>query len=531
MHENQTICHGCLSHISKTSTACPYCGRKFVNNNPKGTLNARTVIAKRYILDKCVSLDGEGISYMAVDISLAKRVLIKEYVPVTMCSHRTQSGAVVPRQEREVLYKTTLLDFIDLYKSLISIEKTIGICKVYDLVQYNNTAYAVQEVPTGTTLSTYLQTRTQRLTYKQALSLLRPVFNAVEVMHAKGLLHRGISPDTIFITSDGRAKLTGFATIGLRTKDSEIRSQIFEGYAAPEQYSVAEFDGKYTDIYGLGAVFYKLITGTTPPPANKRRLSDTLVSAKNFVPDLPPYVSVSLMRALRLTGVERMKSAYELFECLSEPRKIKKTPFIQKSKRVLAITAAAAGAIIVVISLILLITTNQNGNSQSEVTPSSVSQASSQVSAIEQVTVPNFVNKEYAAVQQDEFNIKHFLFSVTEDYSSVFAVGKIIEQTPREGQTVDSGTVIEIIVSRGPKTVQMPTVVGSTRVQAKADLDALGITYNIFERANNGDLAPDTVVDCDVAAGTAIDPETVTVTLYVAQQPPEGVSLAPSTTS
>ncbi len=357
------------------------------------------------------------------------------------------------------------------------------------------------------------------------------MFNAVEVMHSKGLLHRGISPETIFISSDGRAKLTGFATIGLRTKDSEIRSQIFEGYAAPEQYSVAEFDGKYTDIYGLGAVFYKVITSATPPGANKRRLSDTLVSPKNFLPDLPAYVSVSLMRSLRLTGVERMKSAYELFECLTEPRKSAEKPFVFNKQRVGLLAAIAAGAIVVVIAIILIFS-SITGNPQSEVLPStSVSQASSQIPQVQEIKVPNFVNEVYAEVQQNEFNIQHFLFSVTEDYSSVFEVGKIIEQNPRAGQSVVSGSTIEIVVSRGPQTVVMPTVVGSTRVQAKADLEALGITYNIFERANNGQLVPDTVVDCDVAAGTAIDPENVTVTLYVAQQPPEGVSLVTSQSS
>lgn len=65
----------------------------------------------------------------------------------------------------------------------------------------------------------------------------------VEAMHRMGLLHRGISPETVFITKTGSAKLSGYATLGLRTADSELKSQMFDGYAAPEQYAVAEFDG------------------------------------------------------------------------------------------------------------------------------------------------------------------------------------------------------------------------------------------------------------------------------------------------
>ena len=73
--------------------------------------------------------------------------------------------------------------------------------------------------------------------------MLRPVVYGVESMHRMGLLHRGISPETVFITKTGSAKLSGYATLGLRTADSELKSQMFDGYAAPEQYAVAEFDG------------------------------------------------------------------------------------------------------------------------------------------------------------------------------------------------------------------------------------------------------------------------------------------------
>ena len=67
---------------------------------------------------------------------------------------------------------------------------------------------------------------------------------------------KGISPWTVFITKGRLGQAFGLCHAGLRTADSELKSQMFDGYAAPEQYAVAEFDGKYTDIYGLGALFY-----------------------------------------------------------------------------------------------------------------------------------------------------------------------------------------------------------------------------------------------------------------------------------
>ncbi len=518
MQNNQTICHGCLSHIDKTIKQCPYCGRKFGNNNPSGTLPSRFVIAGRYILDKCVALDGEGVTYTAVDANFSKRVLVKEYVPVTICSARTNQGQVVPRRDREVLFKTTRMDFVDLYRSLMSVEHAVGLCRVYDLVEANNTAYAIQEPPTGTSLSLYLRTRKTPLTYVQAIALLRPIFLAVEAMNKKGLLHRGVSPDTIFISSDGRAKLSGFATIGLRTADSELRSQIFEGYSAPEQYSVAEFDGKYTDVYGLAAVFYKTITGVTPPSAVRRRMSDTLVSPKNLSAEIPPFVSIALMRALRLTGIERMDTASKLLQHLSEPTKsqIKKRHYSFNYKMLPIVVGVVAVLGIITVLFVMMLTSEPP---EPDVSSSlSQDQIESSQAQIQEITVPNFINQSYADVQQAEYNIQNFSFSVTEEHDSVFGLGKIMEQTPKAGEKVLPGTVIQVVVSKGALTVEMPQVVGKTRVEAKAALDALGITYDVLERANDGTHVADTVVDCDVAQGTAIDPLKVKVTLYVAQE-------------
>ena len=98
------------------------------------------------------------------------------------------------------------------------------------VVETNDTAYAVREPDEGAPLSRYLAGREEPLTQEEALVLLRPVVYGVDAMHRMGLLHRGISPDTIWITPQG-AKLSGFATQGLRTAGGEIKCQLADGYA------------------------------------------------------------------------------------------------------------------------------------------------------------------------------------------------------------------------------------------------------------------------------------------------------------
>ncbi|MEG1275828.1 MAG: PASTA domain-containing protein [Ruthenibacterium sp.] len=520
MQTEQIVCHGCLSRVAASLTKCPYCGHSFVNNNPAGTLPVGTVLAERYTLDKCLALDGEGVSYAAVDAQTARRVLIKEYVPVTICAARTQSGQVVPRRDREVLFKTTRMDFVDLYRSLMAVGPAEGLCRVYDLVEVNNTAYTVQEQPATTTLAAYLRSRRVPLTQQEALLLLRPVVDAVEAMHRKGLLHRGISPETIHINSDGRAKLSGFATLGLRTADSELRSQVFEGYAAPEQYSVAEFDGKYTDVYGLAAVFYKAMTGQTPPAADRRRMSDTLISPRNLVDTIPPFVSAALTRALRMVGTERIQTVPELFDALTEPMKQESTfQFSERQKRYLLLAFVGLALIAVLSIAIILVGRKKPVPVTTSSTKPDTSTSEVVSAAPVTVAVPSFVNQDYTVIQQNPEYMNNFLFSITEEFSSDFAAGKVTDQEPAAGSSIEPGSIIKLTVSRGAETVLMPTVVGYARVDAKAMLDAAGIGYIVLERANDGTYTQDYVVDCDVPAGTAIDPAQTKVTLFVAQAP------------
>ncbi len=522
-------CFKCLSTIDTGHKKCPYCGRVFENTNPKGTLPAGTILIGRYTLDKVAAIDGEGVTYNAADAKLNRRVIIKEYVPFTICAQRTNEGVVIPRREKEVYYKTTRMDFMDLYRTLMSTDDSHGLCRVYDLFEANNTAYAVQEVPVGRTLEKFLDARKMPLTVQEAISLLRPIVYAVEAMHKRGLLHRGISPKTIFINSKGRAKLSGFATIGLRTSDSELKSQLYGGYSAPEQYSVAEFDGKYTDVYSLAAVFYRALTGITPPAANRRKQHDSIISPRNAIDTIPTFVSVALMRALRIKGSQRMTNAPELLAAITQPnvqsdyeKNIKVNSKKEKTNIYIVITLIVC--FIVALALFAVLLFDVFGE---EPEPTSTSQSTSQTSSVSQqeaepeyITVPSLVNKSYTSVQQNEEYMHNFMFSVTETYNSNYDVGYILDQSPKSGQSVEVGSTIEIIVSLGPMTVSMPKVVGLPRTEAKAALDALGVDYMVLEHVNDGSYTPDTVVRSDFREGESIDPAVDTVTIFVAQQVP-----------
>ena len=527
----QIVCSNCLSNVDQTLAACPYCGQSFENTNPAGTLAVNTLLADRYTIGRVLSLDGEGILYAAVDNETVRRVVVKEYVPVTICAARSRDGKVIPRQGREVLFKTTRLDFIDLYRSLVALGRTDGLTQVLDLVEANNTAYAVREPDEGTPLHTYLEQRAEPLTPEEALLLLRPVANGVAAMHRMGLLHRGISPETVYITKAGTARLSGYATLGLRTADSELKSQVFDGYAAPEQYAAAEFDGKYTDIYGLGALFYRALTGRTPIPSNLRRMNDTLPPAHTLDSEIPGFISTAIARAMRIAPAERMQTAPELIAALTTPEK-EEEGFRLTPRQWKFIAIGAAGLVLVAgLSIWAILAASgrgQNSETSSLSESSSVSESASASvsdslsdSLAETFTVPRLVGKKFADVAANTAYTKYVAFLPEYEFSKDYAVGEIIRQSHPEGTQVAAGTVITVTVSNGAETVVMPPVIGRNKNDVAAELTALRIQYEMYTVVNSGLEVEDAVVQCDTDAGTPVEIGSQKVILYVAGPAPE----------
>lgn len=544
----QIICGNCLSNVDSSLPACPYCGQSFENTNPTGTLPVNTVLAGRYTVGRVLSVDGEGILYAAVDNSMVRRVVVKEYVPITICAARARDGSVIPRQGREVLFKTTRMDFTDLYRSLLSLGHVRGLVPVIDLVEENNTAYAVHEPDEGIPLHTYLERREQPLTLEEAVLLMRPVVEGVEAMHRMGLLHRGISPETVFITKSGEARLSGYATLGLRTADSELKSQVYDGYAAPEQYAVAEFDGKYTDIYSLGALFYRMLTGRTPIPSNLRRMNDTLAPAHTVDPNIPGFASKAIARAMRLAPGERMQSASELLAALTtqeaepEPENVRMTP----RQIQLIILGVLAALLIAGISLYVLMLRTHSGDSDSQPDLSSESVSASDTASVsdtagdsasdsdtapQTVPVPLLVGKKYADVATDPEYTMYLKFYMEHEFSNNYREGEIMRQSHAQGTQVDVGTIITLTVSDGPETAVMPTVVGHSQEEAEAALKALRIEYTVYQMINDGTMNEGYVGRCSVEAGAVVEIGREKVLLYIAGAPPASSSEPESSSS
>ena len=539
--EATRLCPYCLQPLPGAAQSCPHCGKSFAGRNPGGTLPVGTVLAGRYTVGEMLSIDGEGILYRGAENLGRFRVTIKEYLPITLTAERTAESTLRPKTGSEVLFKTTRMDFADLYRSIQRITPANGLEAVLDVVEANNSVYAILENLGGTPLDQWLENHPGTIRPDDACTMLQPVFEGVAAMHKIGLVHRGICPENIRVMENNRCRLAGYATVGLRTAGSGLHEQLYEGYSAPEQYSTAEFEGRYTDEYSLAAVFYRMVCGQAPVPAAQRMVADSNPRAKSVNGSLPLYVSQVLQLGLRLRPMERIQTVPQLYQALSSKeytaeltRTMKpETPVRtaqsepERKEHLLSLKALLAG-IVILLSILILLTLwsvlsqhiHQPAASAAESEP-----ASSEV-MVPQNLVPNFIGMDYTQVQNNREYTSMYLFYVTEEYSDTAPAGQIIQQEPSADTVLKAGETIRLVVSKGPQMAEMPNIIGFTQDGAVKELEARGLVASCFMVVNDGSYASGCVVRTSEEPGTKVEVGTV-ITVYIAADPSVQITVTP----
>ena len=539
--EATRLCPYCLQPLPGAAQSCPHCGKSFAGRNPGGTLPVGTVLAGRYTVGEMLSIDGEGILYRGAENLGRFRVTIKEYLPITLTAERTAENTLRPKTGSEVLFKTTRMDFADLYRSIQRITPANGLEAVLDVVEANNSVYAILENLGGTPLDQWLENHPGTIRPDDACTMLQPVFEGVAAMHKIGLVHRGICPENIRVMENDRCRLAGYATVGLRTAGSGLHEQLYEGYSAPEQYSTAEFEGRYTDEYSLAAVFYRMVCGQAPVPAAQRIVADSNPRAKSVNGSLPLYVSQVLQLGLRLRPMERIQTVPQLYQALSskeytaeltrtmKPETPVRTaqPEPERKEHLLSLKALLAG-IVILLSILILLTLwsvlsqhiHQPAASAAESEP-----ASSEV-MVPQNLVPNFIGMDYTQVQNNREYTSMYLFYVTEEYSDTAPAGQIIQQEPSADTVLKAGETIRLVVSKGPQMAEMPNIIGFTQDGAVKELEARGLVASCFMVVNDGSYASGCVVRTSEEPGTKVEVGTV-ITVYIAADPSVQITVTP----
>ena len=233
---------------------------------------------QEYELVRVLGFGGFGMTYLGFDHNLDKPVAIKEYLPSDIAT-RTADHSVAPQaSEFRGDFQWGLERFVDEARTLARFDHR-HIIKVHRFFEAHGTAYIVMEYAEGETLSAHLE-RKGSLQEAELKAILYPLLDGLEVVHGADFLHRDIKPGNIVLRdADGSPVLLDFgaARQAIGAKSRSVTSIVTPGYAPIEQYSSRGHQGPWTDIYALGGVCYRALTGQVPEDATDRMRHDPLV--------------------------------------------------------------------------------------------------------------------------------------------------------------------------------------------------------------------------------------------------------------
>lgn len=499
MINSENLCMSCMRDTGG-AMQCPHCGYLDGTPQPLPYLPAKTVIAGRYIIGRLLEYNGDGATYISWDTSEQKAVKLREFLPDTLCSRKAGEKNLTIMSGCEVVYNDALADFLELWRRLTRMSGLSALENVLEVFEENGTAYAVSEYIESISLRDYLlRNKAGYISWERARSLFMPVLSTLGMLHTAGIIHRGISPVTLFIGRDAKMRIGGFSIWQARTARADLTAQLFPGYAAVEQYGFEGKQGAWTDIYAFAATLYRALIGTDPIEATQRLTNDRLMVPGKFAEQLPAYVINGLINALQILPEDRTRSVEQFRAELSasptataadftdetssvadkeparkqqtdkkpvpkKPAPVKSGKKLDENKLLILKTALISAIICLVIFLIVVLAFGDKIGFTTSERETEVSTRS------ELVPVPNFVNRNYAEVTATPYWTNNFVFERAEAYSDTVSKGYIIEQSVPADSEVNAGTKIVLTVSLGIEQFELPYVIGMDYEDAKERL-------------------------------------------------------------
>ena len=289
-------------------------------------------VLREFTIQAVIGHGGFGIVYRAGHNELDLTVAIKEYLPVELA---VREGATVqPRSGTDRKdFEDGLRRFRDEAQALIDFDSHPSIVSCREFFRANGTAYLVMAYEEGQSLAELLASREAEgrpFSESELLAVMTPVLEGLARVHAAGVLHRDIKPSNILIRrSDGRPVLIDFgAAKQAAAKYTKSQAPYTEGYAALEQVADTGKLGPWTDMYGVGAVMWRMVAGGNrpwePPHPVRVELRSHAVIDDTEDPMPPardlgrgrfaPRLLEAIDRCLRLRGMERIQGSRELLE-------------------------------------------------------------------------------------------------------------------------------------------------------------------------------------------------------------------------
>lgn len=282
------------------------------------TLPKDTLLLDEFRIVGLLGTGGFANTYLAHDSSLGREVAIKEYFPSELAIRVPASQRVEFKSAaHEAQFDWALRRFVREAQTLAKFRHP-SVVRVFRVFKANNTAYMVLEFIHGSDMDTWLKQIARPTTQEELDTLLPPLLDALDVVHAAGILHRDIKPANIYLrASDQQPVLLDFGAARFASGGefaSKTAAIVSKGYSPSEAYSTdSQLQGPWTDIYGMAATVYRSISGKPPPEATMRALDDRCLSATRLpaAASYRPDFLRALDRALAVMPKDRPQSIRE----------------------------------------------------------------------------------------------------------------------------------------------------------------------------------------------------------------------------
>ncbi|MBF0158598.1 MAG: SEL1-like repeat protein [Magnetococcales bacterium] len=317
-----------------------------------------------YRIDKVLGQGGFGVTYRAWDTRLDTNVAIKEYLPSQVALRGSDGHINARSRDHEAAFIKGRQRFLQEARTLAKF-KHASLVRVATFFEQFNSAYMVMEYEDGTSMAALLREK-KVLDERELLAIILPLLQGISVLHAEGFVHRDIKPDNIFIRhKDGSPVLLDFGSARQKMEGQDsghMTAVLTPNYAPMEQYfEDAARQGPWTDIYAIGAVMYRSISGRKPVGSPQR----SSAVMRNQPDPLVPAVEVgqgryseSLLKAidlaLRIDEKDRPRSIAEWLRAV-ETEKGEQDEFVSAGLKALSGTTISpqARVAIGVVSLLL----------------------------------------------------------------------------------------------------------------------------------------------------------------------------------
>lgn len=489
-----SLCMGCMQELNG-SVICPNC--HFDNSEVQSApfLPFGTELAGRYVTGTGLETNGESTRYIAFDKQTGDVVIVSEFLPIGLFSRDEGQTELKVNYDDRLAFNKLRDEFISYFRIISELKDLSALTNIVDVFEENNTAYAIEEKEDLIPFEEYIERSNGHLDWDIARPLFMPVISALEALHKRGVGHYAVAPKNLFITASGKIRMSGYATENERKRGTALKSQLFSGAAAPEQYEDNFPLDDITDIYGLCSTLFYALTGHLPKSAVERLKDNRLLMSTSTVKSLPPHVVSALANGLQVQRENRITDFDELRSQLSVAHtakaiqdEISRTASMnitkEQSRRNNGMSHTSIVTISVAITVLVLGIAGvfwlmQNplaglfsGNTDATAASTSSTEWTGPV-------VPNYVGMKYedvvkAAASDDSVVVYR---NYNDAYSDKYADGVVMEQYPPAGSKVEQedGITVSVTVSLGAQMRELPAIQGNKIDEAAQSLADAGL--------------------------------------------------------